>query len=195
MIVVQFRQFLQLLLTCCLGDLWFHFIVTCNPFRHFKSNFVEDFSDLSGILVKLNSFLRSSGWLLEVVYVELSQNCSDKVFVVGCIIFRHLVQSKIGTSRQIFVKKTCRVCSLKSLFSVAFCCQKNCRHQLSSLETAIWKNIASMSADKANCCSAKRNTTPIRIWSRSGTDIIKSFRATPWYFAAALHILPKFYTD
>ena len=160
MIVVQLQNFQQNLMTC-LWYLGFDIIVTLHPFGPFKSTFAEDLSDF---LVDFNRILRSSDWLEEVVYVEISLICSDKIFVVDCIKFSHLVQRVI-------------------------CWQRKRKHRLPSLGTSIWRNIASILAESVVCRYHKQKIFQIRLVGRSGPDRNLSFKAMPWTFAAAMHTL------
>ena len=88
--------------------------------------------------------------------------------------------------------QTCRLYSKTSILWSGSSRQRKLKHQLSLLWTGVWRNIASMSAESAIWCSRKRKIIPIRLCSRSGPDQSSSLRATPWYFAAALHTLPTF---
>ena len=68
---------------------------------------------------------------------------------------------------------------------------RNRKHQLSSLGTTTWWNIASMSADSFIWCSRKQKD-PIRLCNRSGPEKTLSFRASLWHVASALHTLLTF---
>ena len=62
-----------------------------------ESTFTKDLSDF---LIDFNCFLECFDWLEEVLHVEIPPNRFDKFFVVFRVIFRHLMQSVICTSRQ-----------------------------------------------------------------------------------------------
>ena len=99
------------------------------------------------------------------------------------------MQSVICTSTRALSPKNVS-CILVDFYSLLFVFSPQyCKHRLSSIETAFWKNIASMSTESAIWCSPKQKLIPIRLCNSSGPDRTLSFRAIFWYFAAGLHSL------
>ena len=140
------------------------FFVTRYPLRQIESTSTEDLSDL---LLGFHRFSGCFDWLEEVVHVEILPDSFDKMFLFFPVIFRHLIQRVICTSRRTLRPKTCCVYSYTSLLCSGSSRQWNRKHQLSSLGTATWRNIGFMLAESAIRCSRKQKIIPIRLCIRS----------------------------
>ena len=135
--------------------------------------------------------------LLEVFWLSLgSRHCKSfaEIFWRDFRCWLHYL-SPLGEKRNLekwassLPPKTCRVYTKTSILCIGSSRQRNCKHWKSSFGTTTWRNIASISAESAIWWSRKQKIIPIRLCSRSGPDGSLSFRATLWYFAAALHTL------
>ena len=100
--------------------------------------------------------LECSDWLEKGVLVEFLLDIFDKICVIFPVIFATWCKAYFAQVGELFAQKSCRVYSWTSILCFWSSGQRKRKHGLSSLWTATWRNIASISAESTIWSSWKQ---------------------------------------